>query len=776
MLSLEFAQLATQPIALGPRIGEPVLVLADVGGEAGDPVLVLNRRQGGGASLGKQLERIEVAWVDRPRSERAGRGARHDQGQTTFELAERGSFANHPAGHEIQIELGDLWPRLRLELLESAAHGRAHRVADHDHRVGRGGRVEQDLQVTPYAVGAGLEAEQDEVDRVATLMELVEDSNPLRVRILGNVNGEVLRRQGGGGPGDEVVDLSAVAGEALGQLFVDGPGGERDPWLAVAEKPLQRRRFGGGECGTAGPRREVSGRPLRSAREGTHRRLRVHQPVGRTARRAVSRQYTEPPMSSGTARVLKGSSTTPERRQEPARRSPIAGRVLAALILLGAAALVGLAFWPGRMSGDTLDEIAQAMAGTYTDQHAPILEALWHPFIGHGIGPGWVLAGQLLVFAGGCYLILRHFLGRVVAALAAAAIMLTPPCFGMLGWVGRDVWFIALLLASFGCVARVLVSSGRVRIAWLCGVVIFGWLTMATHQDAALAVFVPVSFACGLWLVRSRPSWALRRRRLVGGALASGVAITLLMLGSQALVNGALNVRNTHELGTIFAYDLAALSRQDHRNLFPASVLPDRSMRLILADTTTDSIDALLFGPQAPIPYAPLAPKTAAALQHAWAHQVRSDPLGYLRERFKLFLNEVSITQGSLMVYDPAIDPNTLGYHTTFSWANNVANDYMQAFTGPADDGGIVFSVWLYLLICAVGAGVFLRLRSTRRLLIGALCASVITYQLGLLFGVIDVGYRFELPVVVAGEITILFAIRLLWETWRRRERAPAVA
>src|ERR1700757_1565863 len=110
-------------------------------------------------------------------------------------------------------------------------------------------------------------------------------------------------------------------------------------------------------------------------------------------------------MSPGTARVSKGLSTAPEQRHEPAKRSPILGRALAALILLGAVGLTAIAFWPGRMGGDTLDEIAQAKAGTYTDQHAPILEALWHPFIVHGIGPGWVLTAQLLVFAGGCYLL-----------------------------------------------------------------------------------------------------------------------------------------------------------------------------------------------------------------------------------------------------------------------------------------------------------------------------------------------------------------------------------
>jgi hypothetical protein len=467
---------------------------------------------------------------------------------------------------------------------------------------------------------------------------------------------------------------------------------------------------------------------------------------------------------------MKGYSAATEQRPQRAMRSALLDRVLPAAIVLSAVSLVALAFWPGRMSADTLDEILQAKTAAYTDQHAPILEALWHPFFKHGIGPGWVLAAQLLVFAGGSYLILRLHFRPVAAAAGVAFIMLTPTVFGMLGWVGRDMWFAAFLVATFGCVGRASVAAGRARRAWLAAALVLAWLTLTTHQDAAAAVFVPVSLVSGAWLARRRPALALSRRRLAVGAVASGLALTLAMMGSQALVNRALDVRNTRELAAVFAYDLAALSRQDHRNLFPASVLADRSMRVIATATSTDSIEPLLLGANAPIPYPPIAERAASALQTAWIHQVLADPLGYLHQRLKLMLDQLAVAHSSIWVYEPSIDPNTFGYHTTIPWANHIANSYMQAFTDGANNGDVLFSVWLYLLACA-GAAVLLRSQSPQKLLIGAMAASAITYQLGVFFAPLEAGYRFDFPAVVIAEIAMLSALSLLWQRVAPRRR-----
>jgi hypothetical protein len=426
------------------------------------------------------------------------------------------------------------------------------------------------------------------------------------------------------------------------------------------------------------------------------------------------------------------------------------------------------------MNADTLTEIAQVKAGSYTNQYTPILEALWHPFFNSGFGPGWILAGQLLVFAFGAFLVLRLVFSPLGAAVAVALVSLTPPVFGELGLVGRDTWFLALTVACFGCVARAFASSDRRRQAWTWGALLAAWLSLAARQNAAASIFVPLALLAGAWLVSRSPSLAQRQQALAIRSIALGVIGTLVMMGSQLLLQRvALTVHNAHGMAQLYIYDLASLSRQDGRNYFPTSVLADRSMRPINT-TSTDYMTPLLFGPQAPIAY-PIGAKVEAALKTVWTDRVPADPLGYMRERSALMLDEIGVTNDSIWAYHPVIDPNNFGYHTTFPWANDIATDYEKAFTSTANNGDALFAPWPYLLACVAAAAMLSR--SWRRLVLGGLALSALTYQVGLFFGLMGVNYRYEFPAVAIGQITIAVGLRTSWRrtrVWRASRHPPS--
>ncbi len=426
-------------------------------------------------------------------------------------------------------------------------------------------------------------------------------------------------------------------------------------------------------------------------------------------------------------------------------------------ILLMPVAILLLSFWPGHMSADTLVQIDQVAGGYLTNQHAPLLLALWTPLWDLGIGPGWVLTAQVSAFAAGCYLLLRATLGRLAAALGASAIVLFPPVFGNLGILGRDAWFVSTLLLAFGCAATAARRTGRARVAWLAGIVLMSWLCLAARQNAAAAVALALVALVALLL----PAWA-SRRRLVAVAVAGGLALTLGLMGMQVVAQNALGVQDVNPEQYLYMYDLGALSHDEHRNLFPRSVLFG-DISDIEARWNKDSMAALVYPSDAPIHPWPLPEPRERALASTWRSQIGKDPLAYLNERARLWLRQVSVTRDPVWIYHPVIDPNNREFAVRFSGPNRAAKRYVEAFAINENlDGGPLFWVWPYLLACAALAVVLLRRRSAPVLVLGALALAAVTYQSGLFVGAMGTVFRFEFPIVVIAVVTAVAACGLL--------------
>lgn len=437
------------------------------------------------------------------------------------------------------------------------------------------------------------------------------------------------------------------------------------------------------------------------------------------------------------------------------------------VLLGGAVVAVVLPFWPGRMDADTLNEIGSARSGTYTDQYSPILEAMWHPFIHHGIGPGWILTGQVLVFIVAAYSLLRLTLRPLGAAVAGVVICLTPMVFGGMGLVGRDQWFLTLLTACFAAVGRTFQSHGTARRLWFVAALVLAWLTLAARENASAAVFVPLALLAGLWLVHRRPAMLRRRRGLALWSLVIAVVVTAVMFESQSLVYRALNVQTVDPTAALFVYDLAMLSHHDRKNYFPPNVMPGGSLATVDARSSVDTISPMI-GPVAPILW-PILGQRYRALESAWKHRIKAEPLEYLRERALMMGDQIGLTNDSIWVYHPYIDgstdttTNVLGYKTSFVSANNVANDYMSAFTDRQNNGDFLFAVWAYLLFCLVAAVWLLRGRTWKRLLVGGLALCTLTYQPTFLFLGQGSNYRYERPCVAIALLILALGIPAGW-------------
>jgi hypothetical protein len=441
-------------------------------------------------------------------------------------------------------------------------------------------------------------------------------------------------------------------------------------------------------------------------------------------------------------------------------------RAAAAAVLLVPVVVIAASFWPGHMSGDTLAQIDQVISGDYTNQHAPILMAIWHPFYEAGFGPGWVLTLQLLAFMAACYLILRAAFEPLGAAIVATLIALSPPVFGMLGYLSRDIWFTALLLLAFGLVVRASQREGRERLVWLGLAVGVSWLCLAARQNAAPAIVLALVMGVGVWMAArsSRPG----RIRGAVVALVAGFAITVGLMGTQVAAQAAIGVRDVNPEQYLFLYDVLAVSHEEDENLFPPDVMPQRGTQVIDTYWNVDAVNPLIFSPDPPVK-TPLSESQVESITDEWRDLVTGHPLDYLDERIDLWLRQLAITRKANFIYHPVIDGNPFGFHVRFPELNQEAKEYVEWFAVvPSLDGGIVHAVWIYMLLCLAAAVVFLRRgRPAALVCIGALGLSSLTFQVGLFLGAMGTQYRFQISVVVAGLLCAAIMLRFAYANRR---------
>lgn len=440
--------------------------------------------------------------------------------------------------------------------------------------------------------------------------------------------------------------------------------------------------------------------------------------------------------------------------------------LVAAALLVALIAVIAVSFWPGAMNGDSMTEIQIAKLAKYSTWYSPVLLWIWHPLYHLGFGPGWAFLLQVGLFIGGTFLLLRRWMTLIGAAVAVCIVSLTPQLFGELALLGRNTWFLSLLMPCFACMQEAVWTRGKTRLLWMVGCVAFAWFTLVTRQNAVTTVFVPLSVLAGLRL-SARGGWPRSRAALVTGSLAIGIVSALIMYETVSLAGRAIGAVDENSIGQLYLYDLASMSRDDHRDFIPKSVYPTGTVQTIDKLTSAPSSLGLLVPPHNPIAY-PFSNAALATLENRWKHEIMSHPFTYLRERFEQEWWTLGIGHPQLLIYQPGIPANPYGFSTTFLRANKIANDYESTFVDPYLNGGQLFAPWIYLLFCLT-ASMFAAARPTRRnLTAGVLGFAGITYQIGLFFALMGTNYRYEFPCVAIGEILLVLGIHALWERGRR--------
>ena len=484
-----------------------------------------------------------------------------------------------------------------------------------------------------------------------------------------------------------------------------------------------------------------------------------------TQLRPVSRAESSP-TDAAQIRDRKGEGVKPPcAAQSPRKMSGARRREFLALALLCLfSGFLIFATIPGRMSSDSLTQIAAVRAGKFTDWHSPLLLMTWRPFWLMGFGPTSAYALSVIIFVSGLYGLLRSALPCLWSACATIVVVGAPMVLGYVTYFGRDQWFTASMLASFALVlaiSRLEPDRKRLTLSLLLFVAL--WITLATRQNAAPVVGVALIG----WVTWCGPWRRLGRFDRVSGTLGRSVTARFIRLGAatallagliaaQSLVRSAGSVESTHPEQQLYLFDLAALSLRENQLYLDQDFFPAQDVEVLRRSFNPYNASSIVFSVNGAPPLTPPVPADRIAeLRSDWLAAIREHPSGYLAFRFEMLRTQVAWENKADWVYHPQIDANPWGYHFVNPDLQQPMDGYLRLFA--ANDylqGGWIYEIWVYLLITIAGLGFFAS-RNPQRKLLALFCVGSLGYQATIFFATMGVGYRLTFPSVVLSLVVV---------------------
>jgi hypothetical protein len=291
--------------------------------------------------------------------------------------------------------------------------------------------------------------------------------------------------------------------------------------------------------------------------------------------------------------------------------------------------------YPGLMSVDSFDQLAEGRAWFFTDSHPPIMAVLWGALDRVVPGPFGMLVLQSACFLAGCFLILRRALRPMAAAIAAGCVLLFPPIGSTLAVVWKDC-----AMAGFLVLGAALVLDAR-RAVRVTGLVLLMLATAFRYN--AFAATLPLVLLLFEW----RPGTAGLRRYAV--ALAAWLAITLVAIGlDRALVSKEMHFWSSSFAlvditGTVAKLEPDLPDAELAPLLAPTQIQVDRDYHATIRSHYTPGNFLLVVGPPPSLwnislgGGEPLPAAQREAIGHAWHELVFGHPAAYLRYRLDSF-------------------------------------------------------------------------------------------------------------------------------------------
>ena len=439
-------------------------------------------------------------------------------------------------------------------------------------------------------------------------------------------------------------------------------------------------------------------------------------------------------------------------------------RIPPRIILLIGGALFLLYAYPGLMTLDSVDQLTEARAGTYTDWHPPAMAALWRLLDAIIAGPFLMLIVQGTAFLAGSYLVLARAMSPRKAAVAASLLMLFPPVLTSMAFIWKDSLMAGMMMLGAGLL------FSRHRAARPAALACFALATAVKYN----------AFAATFPLIVLLFEWKPQQRWLVRYAIAAAawLAVTLAAFGANTLLvdrpmYGWSSTFALQDIVGVITYEGPTTDDQLRGDLASTGLLVDHDIQQHARDIyeTRDLLTITLGDKKMwDMPTTGTVPAPEAqrdAVGAAWWRMVSGHPAAYLRHRLAMFLDVTGVTYKSQGAVAPRImkypgfltnlglPATTHGYQTAW-WR---FNRWWWRKTP-------LFRQWLYLLLALVLLPLCRRHRD-----IAAVLASGLLVEASLFFLSPSPDYRYSHWTIVA---TCLATIMLV--SRRRAAAAPRTA
>jgi hypothetical protein len=445
-------------------------------------------------------------------------------------------------------------------------------------------------------------------------------------------------------------------------------------------------------------------------------------------------------------------------------------RAAAAALLLAPVAVITWAFRPGYMNADSLTEYSVTKPwGDFTDWRAPLIEKLWDAFETAGVGgPTVVLVAQTLTLVTGFYLVLRAALGRLAAAVVAAALVFTPLVLSQAMLVGRDTWLTCFIVFQVGCAVRWSTTTGRWRRVWLALALVAGLLALATRQNGAvLEVFVLVGMAAR-GQARWRPDHGRVRRLLV--PVAVGGAACVVGFAVVSVVPRLMGARDVQPEAFLYAYDLTGMSLRDDEVLIGPDAFPAQDLDVLRERWDPAMVESVLVPlGDGPVLVDERFPDAIDELSTDWRDEIRDRPGDYLAVRWDLFQRIIGTSHAPTYVVHLGVDTNNFGFVIANPDANDAFRDYLGFFSPDESEfavGSDLFRPWIWLALGLVAAAVLLiprRIRSRPGALeVGLLLVGGVAFECTYFLLAMGESFRYSYPSVVIAVLGLVFTVATL--------------
>jgi hypothetical protein len=405
-------------------------------------------------------------------------------------------------------------------------------------------------------------------------------------------------------------------------------------------------------------------------------------------------------------------------------RAMIPGCATPRKILVAGYLLFLLYAYPGYLGTESVDQLVDARAGSFTDWYSPVMSEVWRLVEWVVTGPFGMLALQSTLLLGGAYHLFRRVVPARAAAIAACGMLVFPPVLAPIAVVWRDSQMAGYLLAGAAAVTS---SRRAIRLVGL-GLI----LLACAMRDAAVFAALPVVVLGFAW--RDGQRWWAR------GAVAAA-AWAAIAIGA-AWLNGALADAVTERPGVaLAASDIAGVLRYSApiddarlaRELAGTGVVVQGGAQALYArsEAASDGGRGMLGVPDTPEGRASLfAARRALLLAHRGA---------YLTARWHVFYRLLGLSSSvPAPVYASFVESPghraAIGHAATHGWVQRLLVKCVRPLGGT-----FLFRPYLYLIAAFVllPIVVITRQRDTAMVL-----ASGIAYELSWFFLAATADYR----------------------------------